>query len=296
MTIKVRPNLVIIPISESTLGFVKDSIFMLLSKISCRKTLLQLRGGNFQNWLKKANIGTRLYVSSTLKPMDGIIVLGNNLKRLFKEYFTDEKIFVVPNGADFDYKLSSQKDNSNVKLLFLSNLLSAKGIEDVIRSLIFLKNKNKDAFELDIIGTWSEGSTKHKCLSLVRKYDLPVKFHNGVYGSKKSKFFNEADVFIFPPRESEGHPWVIVEAMAAGLPIVATDQGAITECVRDGINGFIVESKNPKQIADKIKLFIENQELRTEMGKKSRLSYEEQFTESKMVARYKSCFKKVMES
>ena len=66
-----------------------------------------------------------------------------------------------------------------------------------------------------------------------------VQFHLPATGGDKLQFFTDADVFVFTPRQREGHPWVIVEAMAAGLPVISTDRGAIAETVIDGESGWI---------------------------------------------------------
>ena len=83
----------------------------------------------------------------------------------------------------------------------------------------------------------------------------------------------------------EGHPWVIVEAMASGLPIITTDQGCIKESVIDGENGFIIPKRDPDSIAEKIIHLIEQPELRERMGKKSRQLYEANLTEEHFVQR-----------
>ena len=88
---------------------------------------------------------------------------------------------------------------------------------------------------------------------------------------------------------------MIVEAMAAGLPIVSTAQGAIPESVIDGVNGFIVEPENPGQISEKLRYLLENHEARKRMGQASRRLYEENFTEEKMVKRLRLCFDSVLE-
>ena len=99
---------------------------------------------------------------------------------------------------------------------------------------------------------------------------------------------------MFNLLQNEGHPWVIVEALAAGLPIISTDWGAITESVIDGDNGFIVSSKNPNSISQKIEELIKNEKLRNEMGKKSRFLYECKFTQKKLVANLKHVFDSVL--
>ena len=75
--------------------------------------------------------------------------------------------------------------------------------------------------------------------------ELPVINHGPVKGDKKFSILNEADIFVFPTYyRNEGHPWVTVEAMAAGLPVISTDHAAISESVHDGKNGYLVEKKN----------------------------------------------------
>lgn len=295
LILKGRPDLIIIPISQTTFGFIKDSIFILISRLFLRKTLLQLRGSNFRNWLNEASGVTRAYVSIVLRRTQGIIVQGEKLRYLFSGFFNDDKIFVVPNGADFNIKLAYTAKGSTLKLLYLGNLQPSKGIEDVLNALVLLKKNNGNLkYEMEIVGSWRDDVTRVRYQKLVSDNNLPAIFYMSVAGEKKFSFLSDADIFIFPPRESEGHPWVIVEAMAAGLPIISTDQGAITESIIDGVNGFIVEKQNPKQIAEKIKLLIENPELIIKMGKESRRLYLENFTEEKMVERLTAAFNAVL--
>ena len=168
---------------------------------------------------------------------------------------------------------------------YLSNLQPSKGIEDVIQGANLLKRKYDSDFTLNIVGSWRDSLTKDQCCKLLPENDPAVCFHPSCSGAKKFRFLSCADVFVFTPREAEGHPWVIVEALAAGLPIISTDQGTITESVLDGINGFIVNVRSPEQIADRVQLLIEQPELREKFGQASRAHYLQNFTEAKMVKR-----------
>jgi glycosyltransferase involved in cell wall biosynthesis len=171
----------------------------------------------------------------------------------------------------------------------LSNLLPAKGITDLIDALVFLTS-DKNKYDVNIVGQWVDDATKAYCLNLVKKHQLPVDFKGPLYGEEKLEQFVAADIFVFPPRAPEGHPLVLVEAMAAGLPIISTDQGAITESVIDGENGFIVKSNKPEQIAEKLDWLMENPEERKNMGAISRKFYEERFTEKNMINNLKAAF------
>ncbi len=288
-----NPDLILIPISQSTLGFFKDSIFILISRIYKKKVLLHLRGSNLQNWLSNSLAITRIYVEWVIKKCQGAIVLGNNLKYLFDKYFPEDKIFVVPNGANYDFP-QAKGNNQFMKILYLGNLMPSKGIEDVIDAVSILTEKNNFLLQVDVIGAWRDEKIKKECLSDVDNFNLPVTFHQVKNLEKKFKFLVNSDIFVFPPIGPEGHPWVIVEAMAAGLPIISTDQGAITESVIDGVNGFIVEKRNPEQIAKKIKFLIDNPDIRKHMGKKSRELYLKNFTEEKMVDNLSKAFLSVI--
>lgn len=127
----------------------------------------------------------------------------------------------------------------------------------------------------------------------MQTHQLPVSFHPADAGEKKFQFLSEADIFIFPPRAPEGHPWVVVEAMAAGLPIISTDQEP-SSSVLDGKNGFIVPVRDPAAIAAHLKELIQNDAKRVEMGQFSRHLYETEFTEKRMVERLAATFRAVI--
>ncbi len=292
---KENPELVLIPMSQSTVGFIKDSIYIVISRVYKKKVLLHLRGSNIQNWLKQSFPVTRIFIEWVIRKCQGAIVLGNNLKYLFEKYFPDDKIFVVPNGANYILPKVTN-DEKYLNIIYLGNLMYSKGIQYIINAIDLLDEKTKKKIKFSIVGDWFERSIKTELLEIVGKKELPVDFHPPAGPEKKINYLIRSDIFVFTPIEPEGHPWVIVEAMAAGLPIISTDQGAITESVIDGVNGFIVEKKNPKQIAEKIKYLIDNPDIRKKMGKKSRELYLEKFTEEKMVENISKAFKHTIES
>ena len=80
---------------------------------------------------------------------------------------------------------------------------------------------------------------------------------------------HQADVFVLSSL-SEGLPVVILEAMAAGLPIVATKVGGIPDIVEEGVNGYLVNAKSSEEIADRLLIFLQNDEMREEIAAKNR--------------------------
>jgi glycosyltransferase involved in cell wall biosynthesis len=293
---KERPDLVLIPISQSTTGFVKDSIFILLCTISNIRVVLQLRGSNFRTWFNECTSPVKWYIKLILKKAEGVIVLGDKLRYLFSGLVPDNRIFVVPNGANIS--MPPRETNSDLipEILYLANLQGSKGIEDVIEAISILNKNHPGTFTVKVAGAWRDEKVKRFCQNKVEKESLPVEFTGPVSGDKKFSILSNADIFVFTPREPEGHPWVIVEAMAASLPVVATDKGAISESISNGINGFIVHDRAPEQIADKLYQLIHDRELRTKMGKRNRDDYEAKYTESQMVNNFSYVFNSLMGS
>ena len=264
-----RPALVVIPISQSTAGYLKDLIFILIAKITFRKTLIHLRGSNFRNWLNSSSAFTRFFVTTTLKMNNGVIVLGNNLKQLFSGIFSGKNIYVCPNGGNYSIPASSRKD-SDVRILYLANLQPSKGIEDVLNAIKKLKTRIASGYTLVVVGSWRSKIVEESCIKLVTENNLPVVF--------------------LPPATGDDK----FQHLAAGLPIISTDKGAIIESVIDGINGYIVPSGDPDAIAERLQKLIAEPVLRSAMSVASKKAYQNGFTEEKMVGNLTTIFEKVI--
>lgn len=288
-----KPELVLVPISQSTIGFLKDSIFIRIAR-NKSKTLIMLHGSKLLIWLNNSSYIINRYFSGTLDKTRGAIVLGNKLKHLFISWYPEENIFVVPNGLSFNNMPVSDKTGTTIKIRFIGSLSKAKGIVEIVEATKILKKSHKD-FQLILNGVWRDTQLKNECEKIITKNTLPVKYEGEVTGVAKYSAYSDSDIFVFTPNKPEGHPLVIIEAMAAGLPVISTDQGAITESVINGVNGFIVKTNSPGEIAEKISFLIDNPEIRIRLGKVSRRLYEENFTEEKMVERLIYVFNKVLD-
>ncbi|NSW95274.1 MAG: glycosyltransferase family 4 protein [Bacteroidales bacterium] len=287
-----NPDLILIPISQSTTGFLKDSIYVLLAGKRSR-VILMLHGSNILKWLQNSPSWVNRYFSRIMKKANGVVVLGHKLKYLFSDWFREEQIHVVPNGLNFTFKPVFKISEDLINVRFMGSLIRSKGILEVVKAVSLLQEKYNN-FNLIINGIWRDKRLKYEVEEIISQKSLPVKYEGEVTGNEKEKAYLNSEIFIFTPNKPEGHPYVIIEAMAAGLPIISTDQGAITESVIDGVNGFIVKPNCPEEIADRLRYLIENPKERLRMGRESRRLYEENFTEEKMVERLAEVFNKVL--
>ncbi len=288
-----RPHIAVIPVSQSTFGFIKDLPFIYLATALQSRTIIHLRGSRLKSWLQSQPTWRYKLFYASLRRCYGGIVLGNNLKYIFKGIFPAHRIFVVPNGGNFCFP-KNRKEGKTFTIIFLSNIQPSKGIWDVIKTANLLKNRLPGAFKTNIVGNWHDDELEKSCKAFCRQHRLWIDFYSNTTQEEKNQLLADADLFLFPPRGPEGHPWVIIEAMAAGLPIIATDQGAIRESVIHGDNGYLVEVAQPGRIADRIIELYSDRQKCEQMAKNSLRYYQQQFTEDRMVQNLATVFDKVL--
>ena len=297
LIIKHKPALVYIPAGQTTVGYFRDAGFILIAKFFRKKVLCHLRGGNFLNWYNSTSGLTKWLVRKIHAKVDGQIVLGNNLKGLFNWLLPDEKIFVIPNGGEYEFSHPKSQNSKSISVLFLGNFIGSKGILDVLKAAPIV-SKTHPNVKFVFAGSWRDEETQNEFKQFMDDNPNPlVEIAGPVTGEAKFQLLSSVDIFVFPTfYHNEGHPWVIVEAMAAGLPIISTDHAAVPESVVDGYNGFLVKKKNPQHIAEKIITLIEDKELRIKMGKNSRKHYLDGFTEAQMIKRLSQAFYTVIKN
>lgn len=139
---------------------------------------------------------------------------------------------------------------------------SYKAIDDAIRAVYLLRQK-ENVIHLHILGS---GKLKSEYLAMAQEMDLidNIVFDGVLSGGKEvNQWLDSLDLYIQPSR-TEGLPRALIEAMARGLPAVASDVGGIPELLP---SEFLVQPNSPRELANKIELFIHSQKLCYEQGK-----------------------------
>jgi glycosyltransferase involved in cell wall biosynthesis len=177
-----------------------------------------------------------------------------------------EKTMVIPPGVEVD-RLSVKRDRTGrvpVRILFVGNDFVRKGGQELLD--VFLQ-RFKDKAELDLVTNAAVGA-EHPHIHVHRQVTP--------YSDEWLSLFAEADMFVLPTR-GDAFGLAILEAMAAGLPIVATNICAIPELVSDGNNGFLIEPGKLNALAQRIERLLNNRSLRLQMGVEARNTAEEKF-------------------
>ena len=213
-----------------------------------------------------------------LRNADALIALTGHMKQKMIELLGKERcdIFVIPNGIDYEFfssylgkqgSVTSEPGNNKKVVLYVGRLDPVKGVRYLVQAMGILRDRGLRNAKLLIVG---DGSEKKYLEELVKKLGLEdyVVFAGKVSHEKIPEYMALADVFVLPSL-SEGFPTVVLEAMAMGLPVIASRVGGLPWIIKDGDNGFLVEPRNPHEIAEKITFLLINDDLRTYISRRN---------------------------
>lgn len=261
-----RPDIVHIH-TASYWSFWENTVYCLISRLLHKKVIVHIHGGLFHRFYENNTKFVRLLIRKVLNVPDTIIVLSSRWRDSFMGIIPEDRIVVLENFVDlsrfahFNRELNLSDDFINV--LFVGGVgAKAKGLYDVLQAIpIVVKEYDKITFSFVACGdTCRLGLTGNKKL-----YSSHAKFLDYVSGGAKIKVFTTSDIFVLPSR-GEGLPIAMLEAMAAGLPVIATPVGSIPEVIEEGKNGFLVEPGDYKSLAGKILILAKDKKLRRKMA------------------------------
>lgn len=176
-----------------------------------------------------------------------LIVPSSYVSRLVQAWGVDEKrVRLVPNAAP---QLSRSESPRSSRGLFVGRLVSWKNVDDVIRLLPRL-----GGLELEVIGTGPEFEHLQR-LSRSLHVDERVTFHGSMPRERVLQKMRDAG-FLVLPSSYEGMPHVVLEAFAAGLPVVASDAGGTPEVVEHSVSGLVYPCGHLKALENAIKTVL----------------------------------------
>ncbi len=230
----------IIHIHTSCRGsYIRKSIIVILSKLFGKKALLHIHGGEFKDYYTNAGI-LQPYIRYTLNLADELLVLSDEWKIYFDAITKKQKAIVVNNPVEMPGIVKKNTAGMPVSVLYLNRIIEKKGIFDIVT--LFVKNKNnfKGIFKLVIAGA---GSDEDKLKNIVSENGLEelVELKGWTAGPQKDELISNCNVFILTSYY-EGLPMSILESMAFGKPVIASDVGGVPAVVKPGENGWLVKA------------------------------------------------------
>jgi glycosyltransferase involved in cell wall biosynthesis len=237
-----RPDVVLLTVSQGKFALIRDGLFVSLSRTHKARTVSYLRGSGYAKMRERQGRTAALVLRSILKHSSRVIVLGQSLVAMAHAVYPGSKVRVVPNGCPpaVGTDQVGLRDESHPIIAYIGRLSREKGLEDALLALREIVI-SFPAVEFVLRGEWDSPSYEATVMALLADYGLSGRVHFPGPASidEKAGVLTDAWVLLVPSH-SEGQPWVILEAMSAGVPVVAANTGAISETVRSGLTGFVV--------------------------------------------------------
>jgi sugar transferase (PEP-CTERM/EpsH1 system associated) len=205
-----------------------------------------------------------------------------------KQAIPAEKIKLVYNGIDtqrFIKPMAGEPDRSIPTIGIVARLVSVKDHRTLMNAFKLVGKRLPDA-RLLIIG---DGPLKEELLTYARQEGLNGKVE--FTGARRDipQLLRQMDVFVLSSLD-EGMSITLLEAMASGLPVVATKVGGNPEIIIDGHTGFLVPAKAPEEMADKITLLLTDKKLAAAFGENGRKRVADYFSIETMARDYESVY------
>ncbi len=218
-----------------------------------------------------------------------IVVPSESVAQVAREWSSvpSEKILVIPNAVDlseFEFATDRPLDSPKVRVGFLGRLDPIKRLPDLIEAVMLLgPNVN-----LNVFGEYPRTRSESGPTELDRAIaEMPERFiwHGPV--PRPQEALSGMDVLVLPSA-AEGFGLVLIEAMAAGVPVVATNVAGIRDVVRDGITGLLVPVASPAALAAAIRRLIGEPDLRARLTIAARADVAARFTWRAVLPAYRA--------
>jgi glycosyltransferase involved in cell wall biosynthesis len=235
--------------------------------------IVHAHGGNIETWLTGRR--SRLIMRLAMRPAHRVVAVWSAGQHALAGTLGDGRVRLIDNGIDPDRYAPPETGHSPPRVLYVGLLTPRKGVLDLIEASQMLR---RDGIEHEL---WLLGGTPDEGPAAAVPVLEASEGTAVLLGTRPPETmpaaYASADIFCLPSWW-EAMPLSILEAMAAGLPVVATDVGDVSRAVEEGRTGYVVPVKSPQRLAGALKSLLTDPELRTRFGVAARSRAEEHFS------------------
>ncbi|MCP4631643.1 MAG: glycosyltransferase family 4 protein [candidate division Zixibacteria bacterium] len=305
LLISFKPDAVYTLLAQNRVGVLRDIIYIYTAYLFKSKIFCTFHGEEFAFFLDRQPDFFRKLIKSALGKIDIMMLQGENLRNQFFDIIPPSKFRIVPNGIDLDlfksYDIKRRKFSSNKNtVMFLGSLVPSKGFVDLYEVAKDIVKEYKD-FNFIFVGEMcdSDYNITHDLsgrkvpgqVRIINKHPR-IKFTGSLYDKDKIEKLFSSDVFVLPSY-SESMPIVVLEAMAAGMPMLLTAVGALPEILREGHNCHFVSPGNREELKERILKLSADVELRKYMSVTNYNLVNNEFSISRMQDRFLKVFDEI---
>jgi glycosyltransferase involved in cell wall biosynthesis len=245
-----------------------------------------------KRWYRASLIGFRQFEELEF---DAAIVVSETLKQSYRQAgFNVENAVVIPSGIPSEWIAqqtpSHQSPNGPIRLLYVGRLEAEKGPDVAVRAVEHLiKVQGYRNVCLDLVGNGRpEYIEALKQLITTSNLQNIVRLTGFLPRLELIQRYSDYDVLLFPTPRWEGLPMTVIEAMAQGLIVIASDIGGPRDIIENGRNGFLVTPNEPIELADAIGKIIETPSLASEVSLAAIRTVRQKCTFDRMLDHYEA--------
>lgn len=259
-----RPHLVYVHVGSNA-SLYRKTIFLLLARGLGQRIVAHFHAGDFDHYYARQPRPGKALIRAGLRCSHQLIAVSRAAEQRLRALLPGAEITLIPNGIrTTDFAVAECRNDRYVRLLFVGAMGRLKGEGDLICALKLASERAPD-LRVSLLGHGAE-TVKNLC----HEYGVwsRLEYLGPVQHSDRFRFFRQADIFVLPSY-GEGMPLAVLEAMAAGLPIIATRVGGIPDLMTDGAEGFLLNPGDVSALADRIVRLANDPQLRATMGQRA---------------------------
>lgn len=273
----------------------REGFVIWIAKIMGCKTIIHMHGATIKEWYERQNKLVKSIIKYVLCLPDRLLILGENWKPFILSVIgnnNSNKINVLYNAA---FVPDTNQYNINAtNVLFYGMLIQRKGIDDLLEAFSLILKEIPSNIRLVLYGDDHDSAEKIK--DKIKRYCLEgrVEYKGWLTKNEQPVVFSNTIVNVLPSY-NEGLPMTILESMGYGIPNISTDIAAIPEAIEDGENGYLVKPGDIATLADKMKVVINNKELRKTLSNNSFYRAKKDFSIEAHIERVISIYKELID-
>jgi glycosyltransferase involved in cell wall biosynthesis len=211
------------------------------------------------------------------------------VKKKHRIYYLANGIKQIPNEIN-----KKETNDKSYKILYLSNLISSKGVLVLLEALHKVIGKGYDNFTVNFVGKTSKSITEEIFNKEIKRLKLQkkIKYLGAKYGEEKNEILDNSEIFVFPTLK-DCFPLVLLEAMQSKLAIISTNEGAIPEIIENNVNGIICNKGDVEALCNAIIRLFEFPNLINEYGRNAQEKYKKHYTVKMFETNLIDCFNKI---
>jgi glycosyltransferase involved in cell wall biosynthesis len=201
---------------------------------------------------------------------------------------------IVWNGVETAPELPARNNQGQPTVGAVALFRPRKGVEVLVEAAAQLADIRSGPFKLLMVGGFESTAYENKIKELARRLSIEDRIEWTGFTTDVKQMLGRMDVFVLPSLYGEGMPMVVLEAMALGLPIVATAVGGVVEAIEDRRQGILVEPGDASAMCASLNEVLDSEKLRLEIGKGARHRQIERFTADTMAAGVAAVYDRIL--